>query len=197
MNLPEKISSILNRQGGMILARQIASAGISRQMVQHYVKAGLLNREAFGVYTCPDGSVDDFLMLALKVPEGILSHGTALYLNGITDRTPFGLSMTISSDSVLTSSLRGSVTCFYVSDELLNMGRITLKTPFGNEVATYDCERTICDMIRSRKRLDDELVLDGIRQYAARKDKEIDRLGWYARQLGVLEDIRRTMEVVL
>lgn len=197
MELKEQITEILIRQGGMISSRQAVEAGVSRQLMQMYVREGLLERAGRGVLVLPNGVVDDLLVLSLKVPEGVFSHGTALYLNGLTDRTPFEPSLTIARESVLTGSLRQGVKCFYVSAELLHIGYVRRNTPLGNEVSTYDCERTICDLIRSRKRLDDELVLDGLRQYAAMKGKDIARLGEYATALNVLEEVKRTLEVVL
>lgn len=197
MRLQDKLTEIIARQCGMISAKQIAGSGVSRQMVQHYLREGLLSRVAQGLYVTPDGIVDDLFVLAMKVPTGVFSHGTALFLNGLTDRTPFEPALTIDKDKVLTASLRSVVKCFYVQEDVLKLGLVRLKTPLGNEVTAYDPERTVCDLIRSRARLDDELVLDGLRQYAAQRNKNIERLGEYARILGVVDDVRRTMEVVL
>ena len=197
MKVPDSIMEVAERQGGVIVAKQIAAVGVSRQMTSLYVKAGLLERVEQGVYVTPNGIVDDLFVLSMKLPNGVFSHGTALFLNGITDRTPFEATITIQNDHVLTPLLRKTVMCFYCASTLLNLGRVIRKTPMGNEVATYDCERTVCDLIRSRARLDDELVLDGLRQYASLEDKNVARLGEYASALGILDDVRRTMEVVL
>lgn len=197
MEISLKIADVIKRQGGMITARQIARAGVSRQLVQLYVRERLLERVSHGVFVTPDGVVDDLLLLSMKVDDGVLSHGTALYLNGLTDRTPFEPTLTIDRDKVLTASLRGSVKCFYVPRELLGLGRVMRKTPLGNEVVTYDGDRTVCDLIRSRSRLDDELVLDGLRHYVSWDGKSIARLGEYARAFGIVEEVRRTLELAL
>jgi len=197
MTIPDKLSEIAMRQGGMVSSRQATDAGVSRQMMMIYVRQGLFERVERGLFVTVDGVVDDLLVLSLKVPDGVFSHGTALYLNGLTDRTPFEPTLTIDRGRVLTGSLRKIVKSFYVAQELLDLGRTVRKTPMGNSVSTYDSERTICDLIRSRKRLDDELVLDGLRQYAALKDKNIARLGEYAEALGILGEVKRTLEVVL
>lgn len=197
MKISDAITKIIANQGGMITAKQIAECGVSRQMVQNYLREGLLERFSHGVYVTPDGVVDDLLVLSLKLPDGIFSHGTALFLNGLTDRVPLEASLTIDKNKVLTSSLRNSVKCFYVASDILKLGCVTRKTSLGNDVLTYDSERTICDLIRSRKRLDDELVLDGLRQYASQKYKDITKLGDYARKLGIEDEVRRTLEIVL
>ena len=197
MRLREDISEILARQGGMILTRQVTECGLSLTMLSRYAKAGLLLREKSGVYTTPDGFVDPMLLMSLRLKQGVLSHGTALYLNGLTDRTPLELDVTIPKTVGVTTSLRKEARWFYVPDDVVQMGMVVKRTPFGNEVRTYDVERTICDIIRNRRRIGDELALDGVRQYAALKMKNLVRLGDYSSRLGITDEVMRTLEVVL
>lgn len=197
MRLREDISEILARQGGMILARQVTECGLSLTMLSRYAKAGLLLREKSGVYTTPDGFLDPMLLMNLRVKQSVLSHGTALYLNGLTDRTPLELDVTIPKAVGVTPSLRKDARWFYVPDKVVQIGAAVKRTPFGNEVRTYDVERTICDIIRNRRRIGDELALDGVRQYAALKTKDIARLGDYSSRLGITDEVMRTLEVVL
>ena len=79
-------------------------------------------REKTGVYTTPDGFVDPMLLMNLRVEQGVLSHGTALYLNGLTDRTPLDLDVTIPMMVSVTPSLRKEARWFYVSDDIVQMG---------------------------------------------------------------------------
>ena len=197
MRLRADIAEILARQGGMILTRQVTECGLSLTMLSRYVKEGLLLREKTGVYTTPDGFVDPMLLMNLRVERGVLSHGTALYLNGLTDRTPLDLDVTIPMMVSVTPSLRKEARWFYVSDDIVQMGVVMKRTPFGNDVRTYDAERTICDIIRNRRRIGDEIALDGMRQYAALRTKNLARLGDYASQLGITDDVVKSLEVVL
>lgn len=47
---------------------------------------------------------------------------------------------------------------------------IYAKTTFGNQVRCYNAERSICDMLRSRNRMDEETVISSLKKYAAWKD---------------------------
>ena len=44
-------------------------------------------------------------------------------------------------------------------------------TSFGHSVPVYDMERTICDLLRSRKNIEMQVFQDALKQYAKRKDK--------------------------
>ena len=88
-------------------------------------------------------------------------------------------------------------TCYYIKPELLTLGMVWKKTTFGNEVRCYDAERTICDLLRSRNRIDEETVISAIKKYAAFKDKDLHRLAAYAEKFRVSKILKQYMEVLL
>ena len=77
------------------------------------------------------------------------------------------------------------------------MGMVWKKTTLGNEVRCYDAERTICDLLRSRNRMDEETVISAIKNYAAYKDKDLNRLAAYAEKFRVSKILKQYMEVLL
>ena len=75
------------------------------------------------------------------------------------------------------------------------MGLTEIETPYGNKVRVYDIERCICDIIRSRNRMDLEHIKYSIRSYIKRKDKNINKLSEYAEKLGVKEEVMNYIEI--
>ena len=53
----------------------------------------------------------------------------------------------------------------------------------GNKVKVYDVERCICDIIRSKSRMDLELIKHSVKEYIKRKDKDLVKLSLYAEKL--------------
>ena len=76
---------------------------------------------------------------------------------------------------------------FYVSDDIYELGLTEVETPMGNKVKVYDIERCICDIIRSKNRMDFEHIKHSVREYLKRKDKDLVKLSLYAEKLGVKE----------
>ena len=101
----------------------------------------------------------------VRTEKIIFSHDTALFLHGLSERTPFEHSVTIPSNSVLSDAMMEECICYYVKPELYEVGVMKKKTTFGNEVRCYDVERTICDVLRSRNRMDEETVISAIKNY--------------------------------
>lgn len=197
MGINKVIMEEIQRNNNMITTSQVVELGFSRALLSKYVKAGLLERGRQGVYILPDSVHDDMYTFSLKSEKIIFSHDTSLFLNGLSERTPFEHSVTIPSNTVLSDTLKEECNCYYIKPELFELGMVWKKTTFGNEVRCYDAERTICDLLRSRSRLDEETVISAVKKYAAWKDKDLNRLAAYAEAFKVSKILKRYMEVLL
>lgn len=64
-------------------------------------------------------------------------------------------------------------------------------------IQTYDLERTICDVIRSRNKLGTETFLAALKLYVASPKKDLNKLNSYAKQMRVANVLRQYLEVLL
>ena len=197
MMINQVILEEMKKNNNTITTAQVIELGFSRAILSKYVKEGLLERSRQGVYILPNSVHDDMYTLMLRTDKIIFSHDTALFLNGLSERTPFEHTVTIPSNSVLSDVLMEECICYYVKPELYELGIVMKKTTFGNEVRCYNAERTICDLIRSRSRMDEETVISAIKNYAAYKDKDLNRLAAYAEKFRVSKILKQYMEVLL
>ncbi len=187
----------LKENRNQITTAQIQKLGFSRTMLFKYVENGLLVRIGRGVYTLPDSVVDDMYLLQQRSDKIIFSHDTALFLNHLSDRTPFIHSITIPSNASVSRELKEECICYYIKPELHLLGVEEKATTFGNSVRCYNPERTLCDFLRSRNRCDEEMVLNAIKNYMAYKKKDLNRLAGYADAFRVSKILRKYMEVLL
>lgn len=197
MGMNPLIMKELQQNNNIITTSQVIRLGFSRTLLSKYVKEGWLERSRQGVYILPDSVHDDMYTLMLRSEKIVFSHDTALFLNGLSERTPFEHSVTVPSNAVLSEVLREDCNCYYIKPELFKLGMIWKKTTFGNEVRCYDAERTICDLLRSRNRMDEETVISAIKNYAAYSDKDLNRLAAYAEKFKVSRILKQYMEVLL
>lgn len=197
MDINPIILDNLKRNNNTITTEQVVKLGFTRALLSNYVKNGLLERERQGVYVLADSIHDDMYTLMLCSKKIIFSHDTALFLNDLSERTPFTHSVTIPSNTKLSGTLQEECICYYIKPELHQLGVIIKKTTLGNEVRCYNAERTVCDILRSRNRLDEETVVSAIKNYANSLDKDLNLLAAYAPQFGVDKILRRYLEVLL
>ena len=187
----------IKKNGGMIKAEEAAQKGISRKMLSSLTKQGVLVRDAPGVYSMPDAAFDDLFVLQCRDPRIVFSHETALYLHNIAERVPEAHSVTIPSNKRLSPQIKRACKVYYVKDELFNMGVVEVSSHLGHKVRAYNVERTVCDILRSRNRIDSQTVVAALRNFATLSKKDIARFGKYAEKFGVLALARQYLEVLL
>ena len=197
MGTISKLQAIAKNNGGIITTSQAEKAGVSRAILHRLNKENKIQRIARGQYIFENDIQDELLSIGLRSDKIIFSHETALYLHGISDRTPFEHTLTVPTGNIPSAIVQNECKMYFIKPELHSLGRTTLKTQFGNEVSCYDLERTICDIVRSRNKVGTETFLAALKAYAVRSDKNLNRLYSYAKQLRVSGIVRKYLEVLL
>ena len=183
--------------GGYVTSRQVTRAGMQRRLLSEAVEAGDLVRADRGLYLLPGTWEDEYLAAKIRFPKGVFSHGTALSLLGMTDRTPIRPCMTFPRGYNTSCAGTAGIECKTVKPELIGLGLGTAKTPYGNEVPCYDAERSLCDMLRGQAYPDVQVLNPAMKTYLGSEDRDVNKLLAYATELGVLGKARNYVEVLL
>ena len=84
-----------------------------------------------------------------------------------------------------------------IKKDLFEMGLSEAASPVGHTLRSYDMERTICDLVRSRRCIEAQTLQGAVKGYARSKTKNTPRLMRYAKALSIESVIRQYMEVLL
>lgn len=191
------MKQLSEKNGGVILTKDAAALGISRAMLYKLNKGQKIIRISKGQYILQNELPDELYSISIRSDNLIFSHETALWLNGISDRTPFVHTITVPTGKLPSASIRANCRVFSIKPENFELGKTMLTTPYGNKVPAYDLERTVCDAVRSRNKMSSETVNAALKAYAGRKDKNLNRLFTYAKAFGLENTIRNYLEVLL
>ena len=193
----DKIRSIAESSHGYIKTGDVEAAGISRPMIKKYVDIGKLEQVRKGLYVLADGFADEFALLQAQSTKAVYSYGTALYLWGLSDRTPHTFDVTFPRGTNASRLKKGNANlrCHYVDQELYEMGITRTTSPQGATVTLYDKERCICDLIRNKDRVDLQLYSQAIKDYF-RSKPDNRKLLKYGKAFGIVDKIRTYMEVL-
>jgi len=197
MDYTTELTAIAKLHGGIIETKTAMQHGISKAVLYRLCKKNQVHRIAKGQYILPEDMQDELLSISKRSEKIVFSHETALYLHGISDRTPFEHTITAPSGSTPSLTVRAECKVYYIKPELFSLGKTVLKTPAGHEVPGYDLERTICDIIRSRNKVGTETFLAALKLYAASPKKDLNKLSFYGEQMRVLNALRQYLEVLL
>ncbi len=197
MSYINKILDVARKNNGIVTSRQITDAGINRQYLRILVERGLLERSERGVYIIPTILDDEMFNLQNRYRRGIFSHGTALFLLGLTDRTPIKYSMTFPIGYNTSNLKEENVEYYRVKDGLYELGITTTKTPNGNEVRVYNAERTLCDTLKGRSHTDIQIISEAFKRYVKLLNRDIPLISEYAKLMRVEKKLRAYLEVLL
>lgn len=194
----EQILAVAEENGGNFTTKQIEEAGISRTCLKEFVDNSSLIRIGHGRYSLSDTIIDDFALLQKRSHVLLFSHGTALYLWGMSDRVPHVIDVTVPSGTNVSriKKVHPEVRFHYIKQELFEPGMTQTNTPMGSVVNLYDKERCICDIIRAKKDTDMQLYTQAIKDYF-HNSPNMRKLLKYSRIFGIEEKIRTYSEVLL
>ena len=189
----DKIKELIEQNNGIITSKIVDQNKIHRQYLKNLVDEGYLIKVSRGVYIKPDKDINEYYIMGEQYKSGIFSHNTALYFYDLTDRTPFQLDMTFPSNVRISNDMINS---HYISKDMFEIGLTTKELEDGTTIRLYDMERTICDIIRDRNKIDSQIFNTALKEYMNRKDKNINRLYEYAKQFNILKILKTYLEVL-
>ena len=193
----EKIDEKLSKKE-YLTPKAAKQLGISKYQFYQYVHQNDLQAVRKGIYVDEMTWIDELYVLHQRCPNAVFSHDEALYYHELIDREPLLHTLTIYSGyNAHRLKVDGKCKVYTVKKELLNVGKITVQDNDGHQIPMYDLERTICDLIRNRNKMEVQDFNTAFKTYISRTDKNLNRLMEYAKLFRVDNIVRRYMEVLL
>ena len=182
-------------KNGYLTTKDVTDNNIPRAYLTKLIKENKIERVSRGVYIKKNVLVDEFVVLQSKSKYAIYSNTTALYLHGLSNRIPIRYDITVKSGYKGSLQKENNVNLFYTKRELLELGVINYKLDSGNIIRVYDLDKTICDIIKNKKKIDAEIFNKAIREYFYSKKKNTLKLYEYAKKMNIYNKVRDTFEV--
>lgn len=191
----EIIQGLMNANNGYITTKVITELGIHRMYLNIMKNKGLIESVGNGVYLDSTKIKDDYFILNLETQNMIYSHMTALYFHQLSIKAP-DRKYDISIPNNYHNEKLKQHNIFYIPKKWYTLGLTEVETPHGNKVRVYDIERCICDIIRSKNRMDIEHIKYSVKEYLKRKDKDLVKLSIYADKMKIKEEVMNLISMI-
>jgi len=179
----EKIKYLIKKNNGYITTNEISRHNIARDYISKLILLGQIERVARGIYIDSSIFEDEFYTFQLKYPKTIFSHFTSLYFHNLTEVLPYNYDISVINNVYKPEFKKHNV--FYIKKEWEEIGITEVTDNYGFRLKVYDVERSICDIIRSKERLDIEQVKKSVREYVKSEKRDIFKLQKYAKQMNI------------
>lgn len=191
----EKIKQILkiaHENEGYITTQQLTKNKIHREYLNEMIKMDLIKKLLRGVYILKETKPDILYALTLKNSKIIFSEQTSLYLLGYQNNlSKIDITVDLNYHD---ESLNKNYHVIKCSKQILHIGLEKVKTKTSKEVNCYNIERTICDLIKFKKRIEFKIIKQTLNNYI-KKEKNYDKLYEYAKQLKIEKELKRIIKL--
>jgi len=193
----QKALKLARRKQG-VSARELAEAGIHRQVLTRMVGAGELERVARGLYRLPEGPLTEHHGLAIvgaAVPQGIICLLSALQFHRIGTQLPSQVWIAIDRRAKSPALKYPPLRVVRYTGAALSEGIGTHRLE-GREVRIYGVAKTLADCFKYRNKIGLDVALEALRESWRSKRFKMDELDHFAGICRVRKVMRPYLEAL-
>ena len=179
----ERVEDIVTHQGGMVRLHGQSRENAYRRIVRAE-KNGKLMRVRKGVYALPFAFMDAMIDVESVVPGGVVCLYNAWAFYGLTMVTPPTFCIAVDAKRKIVLTQKQLITLYYWNEQSLALGVEEVEYS-SHKVRMTNAERSVCDAVRYRNKIGEDLCLEIIRNYLKRPDRKIGLMMEYAKALRV------------
>ncbi|MCI8950358.1 MAG: transcriptional regulator [Lachnospiraceae bacterium] len=194
MDYTKMLKKLVDDNDGIISTKMVTELGIPRTYLSELIKKGMLERYKRGIYISTQSNDDKMYCFQMRFSQATFSHESALFLHQYIEKMPKQPIVTVKTGTNTKNLVNNGARVHSIRQDLYTLGETEIKTRYGRNVRTYNIERSICDIIRNRSRVDSEIIVSTVKKYNDSPEKDFSRLITYAEELKVAKILNYYLE---
>lgn len=191
----DKIEDIVTQQGGIVSLHGRSHENTYRRIVRAE-KKGKLVRVRKGVYALPYAFMDAMIDVESVVPGGVVCLYNAWAFYGLTMQNPPTFCIAVDAKRKIVFAQKQMITLYYWNEQSLTLGVEEVEYS-SHKVRMTNAERSVCDAVRYRNKIGEDLCLEIIRTYLKRPDRKIGLMMEYAKALRVAKILGNYLNILM
>jgi len=197
--IKEKIKEIFYVNNGYIRTKDISSKDVNRRYLRDLINEGAIEKIKQGLYRWKDAKFDveeELVNVSKIIHHGVICLVSALAYYELTTYTPGEYTIAVRRNYNIKLPDYPPIKLYYFSDKYYMDGieKIDIN---GNIIKIYNIEKTICDCLRYGNKISKDIIVESIKEYVKRRDKNISKLMNYAAKTKVKDIVQKYMEVLM
>ena len=192
--MKKRLEQLFIENNNVLSKKQLLEFGCTKYEVKKLVDDGTLEHLRHGLYGLNNELKDEFYTFQHDNAYFVYSNETALFLHTLTDRYPIPLSVTTKRGYHLRNE---KLKVYYVKEELLKNNIVEIMSPQGNPILVYDVERTICDIVKNKKRIEQQVYVQGLQNYFLKGKPNLRKLSKISKELHIQQKMMDIIELYM
>lgn len=189
------ITDYITRNGGFISSADAKKASLYNELLEG-TRNGQIVRVRRGVYALNEGLSKQMIDVETLVPGGVLCLYSAWSHHELTTQIPQAYYIAVERSHKIILPDFPPIELSFMSRNVYELGVEETEID-GFKVKVYDLEKSVCDAIKYRNKIGLDVSSEILKNYLARKDRDITRLYEYAYQLRVGKRIDELIKFML
>ena len=192
----EKIIEIFKTQNGYLQSKQIKNRNM-RYKLQKMLDTGEVYKVKRGLYKHSNFSNNNELgEICRIVPNGVLCMFSAWQYYELTTTVSPVYHIAIPSKAKIKLQPYPPIKLYYWIENYYNSGIIKTETD-GEQITIYSLEKSVCDAVKFRNKIGMEITLEVLKSYTKRKDRNIDLLMKFAKNMRIEKVITPYLQTLI
>ncbi|MBK8652415.1 MAG: type IV toxin-antitoxin system AbiEi family antitoxin domain-containing protein [Haliscomenobacter sp.] len=190
------IAQLFERNSGIIGVKTLLENGVPYYHIKGLLADGVIVRLRRGVYKWAAKETDEMAEVARIVPKGVFCLLSAAFYFRLTTTVPGRHHLAIPDDRKVVLPDYPPIQLYFWNETPYSLGVATAELT-GGSIKIYDLEKTVCDIIRHRNKIGFEVLKEILKNYLDRKDRNLNRLHFYAKQLNIFNKVDEFLNILL
>lgn len=190
---------IFRQHNGILRTAEAIKLGIHPVHLYQLRDAGVLESLGRGVFrlaSMPDFSEPDLVLVAKRIPQGVICLISALAYYELTTQIPHFVYVALPRTSRMPKPTYPPLRYFWYSQNAYEAGVETISVS-GFPVKIYDIEKTLADCLKFRQKIGMDVVLEAFKEYWRKGRTDLDKLYDYAKICRVEKVLQPIIETIV
>lgn len=199
-NKIDELKNLFESKKGYATTQELEGYKLHNRSINKLQKDGYIEKVKRGLYKWTgyefegrESWVDAYHI----VPNGVICSFSAIAYYNLTTFIPKNIDIAVLRNSVRpTLPKYPPIKLYYFSQKQYELGISSLEVQ-GYKIKIYDIEKAVCDCVRLRNQIGIDIMIEVLKEYMKRKDRNIDRLMKYADILRIKKIISPYLEAMI
>jgi len=194
----DKLKKVFEQNHGVLKTSELNELGLDSRKINKLIEDGVIEKIKYGYYILSNSIPDEKVVISKLFPEAVIFLESALYYYGYTERVPNKWQIAVEKhsnpDKFKNEFLH--IEPFFIVKKFYDIGISEIKIN-NLKINIYDLDKTICDVLRYEKKLDNEVFTNAIKKYVADENKDVNNLVKYSKELNIYKKMQTYVGVWL
>jgi len=194
----DKLKKAFEQNHGVLKTSELNELGLDSRKINKLIEDGVIEKIKYGYYILSNSIPDEKVVISKLFPEAVIFLESALYYYGYTERVPNKWQIAVEKhsnpDKFKNEFLH--IEPFFIVKKFYDIGISEIKIN-NLKINIYDLDKTICDVLRYEKKLDNEVFTNAIKKYVADENKDVNNLVKYSKELNIYKKMQTYVGVWL